>query len=364
MVNSILVIIEQTQQRPAMRLLIVKRDKIGDLLLTTPLLAVLRAALPNAQIHVLASDYNAWVLDGNPDVDRVWVYRRLRTARISFDAIAGLLRLVCGLRAQRFDVALVANGSPSPRAAAWARRAGAKQRIGYASGTKEARGLTQALAPLTELHEVDRLLRLAAAIGVPFATPAPFPRYVLPAASAAAARAWLSQQSLASGSYIVLGLGARRVKKQPSVDQVLRWSAYAKHAWNMDTVFMWTPGTSTDLNYPGDDAVAASILARAPAYLHPFRGPLPPALGLIWGARGSVFPDSGLMHFAAASPGGVIGLFAETKVSPPPSQWGPYGERASYLEAEHAVTELNDTAVLDRLGRLVSLSASPRTTVD
>ena len=49
-----------------------------DLLLTTPLLARLKAAVPGVETHLLANDYNAWVVAGNPHVDRLWVYRRVR----------------------------------------------------------------------------------------------------------------------------------------------------------------------------------------------------------------------------------------------------------------------------------------------
>ena len=44
-----------------MRLLVVKRDKLGDLLLTRPVLDRARALAPDAEIHLLANDYNAWV---------------------------------------------------------------------------------------------------------------------------------------------------------------------------------------------------------------------------------------------------------------------------------------------------------------
>lgn len=51
-----------------MKILIVKRGKIGDLLLTTPMLRHLRASPPDAQIHLLANDYNAWVVAGDDEV--------------------------------------------------------------------------------------------------------------------------------------------------------------------------------------------------------------------------------------------------------------------------------------------------------
>ena len=70
-----------------MKILVLKRDKIGDLLLTTPLLAQLKAGIAGVQTHLLANDYNAWVVAGNPHIDRVWVYRRVRHAgRVSIGA--------------------------------------------------------------------------------------------------------------------------------------------------------------------------------------------------------------------------------------------------------------------------------------
>jgi heptosyltransferase III len=142
---------------------------------------------------------------------------------------------------------------------------------------------------------------------------------------------------------------------------VLRWAQRLKDGHGLDTVFMWTPGAADDPRYPGDDAVAEPVLAAGLTCLHPFRGPIPPALGLIWQARASVFPDSGLMHFAAASPGGVLGLFADTTVSPSPAQWGPCGPRSTFLEAAHSVAELSDESVFAALaGALSSTDPSKR----
>jgi heptosyltransferase-3 len=45
-----------------MKILIIKRDKIGDMLLVTPMLQHLRQSLPHATIDFLANDYNYFVL--------------------------------------------------------------------------------------------------------------------------------------------------------------------------------------------------------------------------------------------------------------------------------------------------------------
>ena len=54
-----------------------------------------------------------------------------------------------------------------------------------------------------------------------------------------------------------------------------------------------------------------------------------------------------------ASPGGVLGFFADTEVSPAPAQWGPIGPKALWLEAPKAVSQLDDEAVLAKLSLLL-----------
>jgi ADP-heptose:LPS heptosyltransferase len=335
-----------------MKLLVVKRDKVGDLLLATPMLRVLRAALPDARIDLLASDYNAWVVEGSRDVDRVWTYRRSREgSRVSARGAMSQLALWLRLRAERYDVAIAANGESSPRALRRALWVAAKRTIAYAE--HPVRGLSDPLPPPRQGHETGRLLGLLDPLGIDARDSPSLPAFQPAARSLGEARAWLGARGLEASGYIVLGLGARRAKKQPQAAQVLRWSAAIRERHGLSTVFMWTPGGAGTALYPGDDAAAQAVVDARAAYIHPYRGPLQLGAALAWLARTSVFPDSGLMHLAAASPGGVLGLFAETRVSPHPSQWGPLGENVDYLDAGTSVAQLEDAVVLERLDRLL-----------
>ena len=341
--------------RGLLKVLVIKRDKLGDLLLTTPLLAHLKALRPDAQVHLLANDYNAWVVAGNPHVDRLWVYRRVRHAGgVSLSAALAWFWQSRALRAERFDWVIVANGDESRRATERGIAVRGAHTVAYCNDASRFPKLSDPLAPDRSRHEMDRMLAMLGPMGVAMPSMAPWPSYVLPAASADFARGWLAQRGLEAGRYVVLGLGARRPKKQPSTEQVLRWSAHFKERHGLDTVFMWTPGKSDDPRYPGDDATAQPVLdARAPQ-VHPHRGPLLEAIGLVWSARTSLFPDSGLMHFAAASPGGVLGFFAETDVSPSPAQWAPRGPKVAWLDAPRSVTELADGDVYACVERLLA----------
>jgi ADP-heptose:LPS heptosyltransferase len=331
-----------------MRILIVKRDKLGDMLLTTPLIAHLRGALPGATVSVLASEYCGWVVRDCPDLAHLWTYPRLspRSLLTPGDFLR-YRRVFSAVRRANFDAAIAAGGEYSPRAVQKALATRAKRVIAYAPrGT-----VSDALDPPLAGHEMDRMLALAAPLGLaPPAKPI-FPVYTLPAAPRIFAKRWLDERGLAAGRFVVLGLGARRAVRQPSTAQLLRWSARWREAHGLQTVFMWTPGKGSRL-YPGDDEIAAPVLAAGRADIHPFRGPIPEALGLVWHAAASVFPDSGLMHFAAASPGGVLGLFAAS--GPGVEQWAPRGPRARWLVAPSAVPELADEPVFEELERLMA----------
>lgn len=329
-----------------MKILVIKRDKIGDLLLTTPMLAHLRRALPGAQIHVLANDYNAWVVEGNPDIDHLWVEPRVKSGgRVSLVAAWQQWMLMRELRRQRFDVAIVGNSAESPRAIRRGVSVGARRVVASHGAGRSFKGVTDRIDFDPRRHEIDAMIALLRPLDIE-PPPAPeWPRFDLPSEWQEEARDWLAAQSLSPGRYVVIGLGARRAKKQPTVTQVLSWSAWFARNEGLRTVFMWTPGKSDNPLYPGDDETAQPVLDAASPDIVPFRGAIKPAIGLVWNAAFSIFPDSGLMHFAAASPGGVLGLFAETAVSPHPDQWGPRGPRAIHLDAERSVADLADETV-------------------
>ena len=334
-------------------MLIVKRDKLGDLLLTTPVLARLAAEVPNAEIHLLANDYNAWVVRGHRALARTWTYSRAREAgRLRLGAALSQVPLFWRLRRQRFDFAIVMGGDESHRGIRRAIASGAARVVAYARDAhRYGPRLTDPL-PLPAGHEVERMLALLAPLSVRPGVPEP-PAFAPPADALSFARDWLRARGLSEGAFVVLGVGARRQKKQPTAEQIVRWSTRLHERHGLPTVFLWTPGAAQDPRYPGDDALAESVVGRALPHLHPFRGPIREALGLIFAARTSIVPDSGLMHFAAASRGGVLGLFADPADSAPASRWAPLGPRARHLEAAKCVAELDDDVVFEALAPLL-----------
>jgi ADP-heptose:LPS heptosyltransferase len=154
------------------RVLVVRPDNVGDVIMTVPALRALRAAAPRARLDLLASPAGAAAAPLIPELDDVVVasvsWQRLPGAGVAEDPDPDA-ELVATLAARDYDAAVVLTSfsqSPWP-AAALCRRAGIGVRVGT---SKEFGGdaLTHWVpAPPDAGHQVDRALEVLAAVGVP-----------------------------------------------------------------------------------------------------------------------------------------------------------------------------------------------------
>jgi heptosyltransferase-2 len=131
--------------------LVIQTSFLGDTVLTTPLLVQLANRGP---VDVVTTPASAALLANHPAVREVIVYDK-RGADRGFTA---LVRLARRLRASRYDVAFLAQGSA--RSAALALLAGIGTRIGFAS-SGGAWLYTRRVPFRDDLHHAARLLQLA-----------------------------------------------------------------------------------------------------------------------------------------------------------------------------------------------------------
>ena len=107
---------------PAYRkILLVRTDRVGDLVLTTPTIASFRRSWPHARLEIVVNDYTEPVMRHSPDVDAVHVLPR-RISRVRARAIMRTL-------GENADIAVaLAPRAPDHILTAWTR---APRRIGY-----------------------------------------------------------------------------------------------------------------------------------------------------------------------------------------------------------------------------------------
>lgn len=86
----------------AERILVAQTSFLGDVVLTTPLIAALRRRFPGASLAVLCTPRGKDILAGNPDIDEIITLEKKRDGGRN----ANLFRKAAELRARRFTIAV------------------------------------------------------------------------------------------------------------------------------------------------------------------------------------------------------------------------------------------------------------------
>jgi len=324
-----------------LRILVVRRDNIGDLVCTTPLFSALRKRFPEAWIGALVNSYNAPVLRGNPDVSEILAYRKLKHREAGDTLLSSVwtrFRLIAALRRMKLDYVLLAGNAA--RASGLARALGAKSVVGLAAAGKPADSVPGG-------HEVEITFRLAQALGI--TGPPPAPAVAPDVAAVSRLRREICTRLAGAGRLIGIHISARKPSQRWPIErhaEVIR--AVARRA---GVLLFWSPGRATDARHPGDDENAQALaleLRALPLLAVPTvdLGELIAGLSL---CDRVICSDGGAMHLAAALAKPIVCLFGQSDAA----RWHPWGVPHALLQpASRDVRDVAVADVLDALGRL------------
>lgn len=270
--------------------LVLRLDRIGDLLMSLPALHDLRDALPGARIRLAVGPWGEAIARRAP-VDEVLVWSAPWAGRPS-DAAAGsaaLARRAWALRRERLDLAIDLQGDVRAGALTWL--TGARLRVGYANSGGG--WLLTHVVPLDEtVSWVEQNRRAVARIAGPADAP---PRFEpLTAADREAADALLREPGLAGPGPLV-GVhpsGGRRIKQWP----LARWVEVARRLADTCGARFVITGSAADA------PLAAPLVEALGARARDMTGRLdvPGSLALIERLDLFLSPDTGPMHMACA----------------------------------------------------------------
>lgn len=310
----------------ARRVLLVRLDNLGDVLMSTPAFAAVRESLPQASLTLLAAPA-AWALAPHlgPWLDEViafdapWVKAGDAALPRARDALGGAERaLLRRLGRAHFDAAIVftvCTQSALP-AALLCRMAGIPLRLAHAR--ENPYGLLSHWVPDSDQiapdmrHEVRRQLDLVATVGLRTADERL--RFRLDPADAAPLARRLAAAGLAPGQdYVLLHPGASAPSRRYPV--ALLADAATRLARAGAPALVACAG-------PGEEALLQQLCQAMPQPPHRLDGEL--SLGelaqLIAGARLLVANNSGPVHLAAALGTPVVDLYALTNPQHTPWQ--------------------------------------------
>ena len=89
--------------RPVKRILLIRPDAIGDVVLMIPLINAIKAYYPHASVTVLLQSYTKPLLENHPNVDHILIDRKLKNNLTSFSQFLAYSRYI---RALKFDVVI------------------------------------------------------------------------------------------------------------------------------------------------------------------------------------------------------------------------------------------------------------------
>lgn len=312
------------------RILVIRRDNIGDLVLTTPLIRALRRRYPSAWLGVLGTGYNIPVLAGHPDLDAVYAYDKAkhRPDRSRFSVYAATLGTLLSLRRQRPDLAILAGSGAQTQAARLAGLIRPRAVLGFVeSGMPRTVSMPVPYGDGARLHAAEDVFRLGVPLGIGGA-PGPC---VLAADAAEAARFRATLASAGRGRRAVaVHVSARRVRQRWPVERFADLLGRLGAETEVLPVLMWAPGPADDPRHPGDDDKAAAILARLPegaALPWPTRS-LAELGGALSACTLMICADGGAMHVAAGLGVPAVALFGDS----PRARWHPWGVPHAVLD--------------------------------
>ncbi len=306
------------------RILLIRPDHLGDLLLAIPAIQRARALAPDSAISLLVGPWNleaAQHIAGVDDVatlDFPWFNRTAK--RAPWLPYAQLMREAARFSRQEYDMAVVLRHDFA-WGAALAARAGIPQRVGYAL-PECAPFLTTAL-PYRPRHEAAQALQLVDAAldgsqdevsGAAFA-----PGFVVTPEEAAFAETWLAQHSV-TRPLIALHPGAGAAVKLWRPE---RFAAVAERLCTDHGATVVLTGTRSE--GPLINAVRAGIRGSQPLDL--VGGSLGRLAAVLRRCDLALGVDSGVMHLAAAVGTPTVRLYGPVSTE----RFGPWGPPDRHL---------------------------------
>lgn len=309
------------------RILVIRRDNIGDLVCTTPLFTALRSHFPGARVDALVNSYNQPVLAGNPEVDRVYAYTKAKHREEGENLLQVYwrrLRLLWTLRRERYDLAILANDGDTPRALKLARWIAPRHIAGFIECGKALAGIDLAIeCSDVPMHASEIAFRLLAPLGIE-GVPPPLRLYpdigLLHGAQARlSSAAWYRPES----PMVAVHISARKIPQRWPIERYAELMRRLHAARGVQFLLFWAPGDENNPLHPGDDRKADALL-RSVADLPVLPCPTQKLEELIAGIAvgdAMICSDGGAMHIAAGLGKPILCFFGNSDAV----RWRPWG---------------------------------------
>ncbi|MFA6357557.1 MAG: lipopolysaccharide heptosyltransferase II [Candidatus Omnitrophota bacterium] len=303
------------------RILISRTDRMGDVLLSTPVIQALRESFPQAYIAMMVTPYARDIVEGNPYLDEVILYDKDGKHK----SWVGSLKFAGRLKKKKFDLAIVLY--PNNRVHLITFLAGINQRLGYDRNFKFL--LTDQIKHTKqygEKHESEYALDLVRYLGV---KPKEVSLFMpIKQESEEWANALFREEGIKGTDRLLV------IHPTASCDSRI-WPAerYAQVAEKLIQKY----GFKVCIVSGGKD------IQKAKAVVKNMRSKVVDLIGktsisqvasLLKRSQLFISTDSGPMHVAVAFGVPVVTIFGRKQPGLSPKRWGPLGKQSKYLHKD------------------------------
>jgi ADP-heptose:LPS heptosyltransferase len=321
-----------------LRILIVRADRIGDVVLSTPVISVIHRNYPEARLTLMVQAPVAPLVSGISGLDGTLIY----DPRGRHQGLGGFWRLVQDLRAGRFRIVIALQ--TQWRLGLAILFSGIRYRVGPWSKLHSYlvynRGVRQRRSEV-EMHEADYNLQLLRKIGIRLGARPAETAIALSDSARAQARAWLLAQGWRAEAPLVVihpGMGGSALNWPEAHYADLARRLLAQGA---QVLLSAGPADRVAVERVHEGIVkAVSAEASAPAGLFVMDPVVERGIDFLGGllelAQVVVAPSTGPLHVAVALGKRVVTVFPPIRVQSA-IRWGPYlrdDARASVLHSE------------------------------
>lgn len=323
-------------------ILVIRRDNIGDMVCTTPLLEGLKQVFPEAKLTLLVNKVAEDVVRHNPHVDRLFVYKKAKH-RSKHETAIGLywqrLKIMLALRQIRFDATILANPIACKYSLRLAKLAGARNIIGSAL-PHERVDRPFHKADFRGSHQVEHTYSYLSAL-TPEAPPVPPVRLYLSEAERELAIKRIIQAFPSPGRVYGVHISSRSPKRRWPVARYAAFISKLLEDEQARVLVFWSPQGTLDPQDIGDAARAVELLQLLNS---PRVVPYPTASvrELIAGfdqCEQILCSDGGQMHLAAGLHKKQVVFFGDTNAS----VWHPWS--GTYQIMQSATGECVDVSL-------------------
>ncbi|MCJ7582952.1 MAG: glycosyltransferase family 9 protein [Candidatus Aminicenantes bacterium] len=299
------------------KILLIRLRRIGDIVMTTPAVTVLKEKCPDISLTYLLEEPYRELVEGNPHLDNVFVIPKKQSTKEFHD-------LIHEIRREQFDVLIDFHGGP--RASWLTLFSKAKLKIGYKIKNKSF--LYDIKIPRSpekgQIHSVENHINMVEALGINVDS---IPPLLIPDAVKEEKETivkFIQENGLEDSKILVLHIGAGNRFRDWGTDNILA----------LTDLFSKNPEVKIILiGAPEDKERAEEIISKSNSKIVSAVGKLGlrELKELIAYASLFIGPDSGPMHIAATTDTPLVIYFGPTL----PAHFSPWKANATLIEKDY-----------------------------